>query len=340
MTPTHAAVAKTVPEPIADWQLMHAQAQTLVKSGFLPDHVNTPEKALAIMQRGRELGIPPMLALGSISIIKGKPVLAADLMAGLVYRAIDQRGDGLLDIIASTPGECVIRYRRWGQREAREYQYTWDDAVRAGADKSNPTYRAHPAAMLRARAISAVCRMAFADVVGGIYTPEEIATIPDVAEAPSELHIDAVSDAMGSPPPRFIHRDTGEIVEAELVETEPERLSDDQLARLNKVLDRLRTRYGFSDEGILTKLYNDLGVEAAYEAYTGEEAERVGKYLMEWVEQLKGKDAQTERANAAINKAKAAPYVSPLAQPVAPDDEWQAELAERSQKAVLGERAS
>jgi hypothetical protein len=333
MTPTHAAVAKTVPEPIADWQLMHAQAQTLVKSGFLPDHVNTPEKALAIMQRGRELGIPPMLALGSISIIKGKPVLSADLMAGLVYRAIDQRGDGLLRITVSTPGECVIRYRRWGWREAHDYVYTWDDAVRAGANKINPTYNTHPAAMLRARAISAVCRMAFADVVGGIYTPEELATIPEIDDAagvPTDVYVEVLSDTTASPPPRFLNTQTGEIVEAELVETEPERLSDDQLKRLNKVLDRLRTQYGFSDEGIMTRIYNDLGVEAAYEAYTGKEAERVGKYLVEWVEELKANNAQTERANAAINKAKAAPYVSPLAQPVAPDDEWQAELAGRA----------
>lgn len=156
-----------------EWDRMTAQAKMLVESGFLPPALNTAQKAVAVALTGQELGIPMMLALRTIHIIEGKPTLSADLMASLVLREIDRHGDGLLLVMPPTAQQCTVRYRRWGNRDTLEYTYTIKDAERANL-AGRATWKAHPAAMLRARAVSAVCRMAFPDVVAGLYTPDEL----------------------------------------------------------------------------------------------------------------------------------------------------------------------
>lgn len=155
------------------WDLMMQQASVLVRSGFLPDSIKTAEQAVAIVLTGEELGIPKMLALRSINIIKGKPTLSADLMASLIHRAIDAHGDGLFDVQPPTPQSCTVRFRRWGKKETKEFTFTIEDAQRAGLT-NNANYKLHPGAMLRARATSNAARMEFPDVINGLYTPDEI----------------------------------------------------------------------------------------------------------------------------------------------------------------------
>ena len=57
-------------------------AKQLVPTGFLPDHVKTAGQAVAIILAGRELGMPPMRALRSLTMVKGKIVEAADSQLG------------------------------------------------------------------------------------------------------------------------------------------------------------------------------------------------------------------------------------------------------------------
>ena len=45
--------------------------QRVIGTGFLPDSIRSPEQAFAIALKGRELGIPPMMAFAGLYIIKG-----------------------------------------------------------------------------------------------------------------------------------------------------------------------------------------------------------------------------------------------------------------------------
>src|SRR4051812_826560 len=67
-----------------DWNTFKEQAGFFIKSGLLPKSVQTIEAALTIMVTGYELGIGPMQALRLISVVQGKPVCAAELMAALI----------------------------------------------------------------------------------------------------------------------------------------------------------------------------------------------------------------------------------------------------------------
>jgi hypothetical protein len=152
------------------WRVMREQAAMLVKTHFLPKGVDTPEKAIAIMLKGRELGIPPMYALSNIAVINGKPTAGAELMLALIYR---DHGDDAVHIVESTAVRCIVAYKRRAWKEHETYSFTIEDADRADLlGKDN--WQRYPAAMLRARCISAVARLAFPDSIGGLYTPEEL----------------------------------------------------------------------------------------------------------------------------------------------------------------------
>ena len=152
------------------WQLLRDQAEIFIRSGLLPSHIRSPEQAVVIMLKGRELGLPPMYALSTIGVINGKPVVAAEVMASLVYR---HHGDAALRIVQSDERVCTVEYRRQGWAEPQSYTFDIEDAMRAGLLGSQ-VWQKYPAAMLRARCISAVARMAFPDVISGVYTPEEL----------------------------------------------------------------------------------------------------------------------------------------------------------------------
>jgi RecT family len=237
------AVVESMPDlsmSESDWDRTMVRAETYVQSGLLPTSIKTPQQAIVIIETGRELGLPPMLALRSIHVINGRPTLSADLMASLVQREIDRHKDGELRVLPPTAEECSVNYRRWGWGEGHSYTYTIQDAQRAGL-ATGDTWKKHPAAMLRARATAAVCRMAFPDVVAGLYAVEELEEwTPTIVETRAEApvsdvpRIDVVEARVRGIPvsdddqtidaeyAEYVDQDTGEITgQQALPDTEP-----------------------------------------------------------------------------------------------------------------------
>lgn len=153
----------------SDWGAMQEMAHTLVKSGFLPKSINTPEKAIAIIITGQELGLGPMQALRSIHIIEGKPTMGAELMMALALKRVP---GGYLKIVECTNEQCVVRAGR-SKGDTTDYTFTIADAKRAGLlGKSN--WKNYPRAMLRSRVISEAVKAVFPDAMIGAYTADEL----------------------------------------------------------------------------------------------------------------------------------------------------------------------
>lgn len=172
-------------------RVMMAAADRYVKSGLLPAEVNTPQKALVIMTAGRELGVPATYALRNIHVVKGKPVCSAELMLALVRRSY---GPGAMRVGKTSNTACTVQYREQGWDGISEYTFTIEDAKQAGVASGN-SWRNYPAAMLRARCISAVVRFAFPECIAGLYTPEEMGAEVVVTD---EGHVQVV-EATASP---------------------------------------------------------------------------------------------------------------------------------------------
>jgi hypothetical protein len=153
----------------SDWATLRSMAQVAIESGLLPPHVKSEQAALFIAMKGRELTIPTTYAWSNIAVISGKPVCSAELMLALIYR---DHGGQAIQFEETTDDVCRVTYQRAGVAERRLFAFTIAQAGKAGLTGGN--WQKYPAAMLRARCVSAVARMAFADSIAGMYTPEEL----------------------------------------------------------------------------------------------------------------------------------------------------------------------
>lgn len=171
IVPTGSVV--TIDAATQQWELIQRQCKAFLESGFLPTHIKSPAQAITIAWKGRELGIPPLQAFSSISVIGGKPCLSAELMLALMY----QRIPGIQVTFTTAPEAankmCELEIKR-PQGNAMRFRFTIEDAQRAGLIKPNSAWEKYPAALLRARCISAAARAVAPDAIMGCYTPEEM----------------------------------------------------------------------------------------------------------------------------------------------------------------------
>lgn len=150
------------------WNVMRQQADVLIKSGFLPTGINTPEKALAIMMKGKELGIPAMEALSSINVIQGKPSVSPQLMLALARRT------GLLENIdiKKDDKEAVVTITRKGMAPVTTRFGIKEATAQGLIGKDN--YRKQPSVMFQWRALAENLRLTFGDAISGLYTYDEM----------------------------------------------------------------------------------------------------------------------------------------------------------------------
>lgn len=154
-----------------EWKILKEQAEILVKTKFLPPSIQTPEQAIAIALKGRELGIPIMQSFSHINIINGRPSISAELMLALIYKNcprakinFDENGNTACTISASRPGD-----------KPTKFSFTIEDAKKAGLVRAGGPWEKYPAALLRARTITVMARALFPDAISGCsYTSEEL----------------------------------------------------------------------------------------------------------------------------------------------------------------------
>jgi hypothetical protein len=155
-------------------------ATTLAKSGIIPDALrNKPADILVVLMTGRELGIGPMQAMRGIAVINGKAVIGADLMVAQCLRHPDVCQ--WFRLVESTGTQAKYSTKRAGS-EPVEMVWTIEQAKTAGLAGKGP-WQSHPAAMLRARASSALARAVYPDLVGGMYDHDEGAEMAPRAPA-------------------------------------------------------------------------------------------------------------------------------------------------------------
>jgi hypothetical protein len=149
---------------------MQQQCSVMVKSGFLPEAIKTPEQALAIAMKGRELGIPMMHAFSHIVIIKGKPTMSAELMLAQIFRLIP---GAVVNFLELTNERCIMEAKRPGGKPSI-FKFDTDDAQKAELT-SKENWRKYPRAMRRSRCVSEMARSLFPDALMGVsHTPEEL----------------------------------------------------------------------------------------------------------------------------------------------------------------------
>ena len=157
----------------------------LIKSGTLPQGLNTPEKLMAVIATGREFGMPPMVAINNIHVIAGRTVLSAAIMGALIKKAgmeYEFTEDHLVDQesgrITTT---LVIEYAsklRAGVVKSVSHTVSWGQMTQAGYVQK-PNWKKMPKEMLRARCMSSAIRANFPEILMGFYFDLDIVDAMD-----------------------------------------------------------------------------------------------------------------------------------------------------------------
>lgn len=174
----------------------------LAPSTILPTaYRGNAANAFVAAETGAALGLEPLQALASIAVINGRATLSSDLMAAVIRRA-----GHTLRIVENSPESVTATLIR-ADDKTFEFTVTWDKekAVKAGLWGQRGPWSQYPTQMLRARAITEVARQGASEaLMGMIYSPEDFgATITDTGEViEAEIVNEAPAPAPAKPKAR------------------------------------------------------------------------------------------------------------------------------------------
>ena len=150
-------------------------AKIVAQSSLIPaEYRGKPADIVWAMDIGDALGVPYTQVMQSMVVARGKMTMSADLMGAVVRRAghklrLREDGDSVTaDLVRADDPDYT-------------FTVTWDKAKAqaAGLWGSRGPWQQYPRQMLRARAITEVCRQGASDALAGtVYTPEELESAP------------------------------------------------------------------------------------------------------------------------------------------------------------------
>ena len=168
-------------------------------SGIIPMTVTSDAAACGIILRARELGIPPMSAFTTIFPIEQwnpktnrKEIVSWGMKAEAMLACVRSRigKSNLKYELDGGDDQCTGRMSTDGGDTWNSITWTFAMAQKAGlvvmkSGKKHRGWEAHPAAMLRARVISALVRLCAPEAILGMRTPDEEEEIRDLGQPPA-----------------------------------------------------------------------------------------------------------------------------------------------------------
>lgn len=171
------AMALEPQTPAAAWKIAGAFFDSRLFGG-----INSREGVFSAIMMGRTLGVPAATILRNTYVVKGKLSLSAQFQIGLVLKS--GRAD-FFKCVESTSTKAAWRTHRKGDPDpqATVCEWTIDDAERAGLIRQNQdTWGKYAKQMLRWRAGLDLARMVYPDLIGGLYSPDELGAEPAAAD--------------------------------------------------------------------------------------------------------------------------------------------------------------
>jgi len=160
-------------------------AKAVMTSGLAPSAFKTPEAVLVAIQYDMELGLPPLSALNSVYVVRGRPSLWGDAVPGVCAKVIESYKDEEIGEKGKDSWGWKITVKRKDRADPIIRTYTVDDAKTAkiwqkrGSNGEDTPWITNPGRMLFMRARTYAFRDLCPDIMRGIYTVEEIRDIPE-----------------------------------------------------------------------------------------------------------------------------------------------------------------
>jgi hypothetical protein len=169
--------------------------QNLVGTDLVPDHLTSGEEILAVMMRARDLGVTPSWGMDNLYVVNGKPMLSARGMQALLLRS----GRVTIDVGEVSAQKAEVTLTRTDNGSTYTSVFTREDAQRAEL-LGKAVWQKYTPHMLFARAISQGAVRIAPDIIGGLYTPEELEVPVTYDEDAGEVVVDADAVELSSPP--------------------------------------------------------------------------------------------------------------------------------------------
>lgn len=153
-------------------------------------YVNLGEAGIfAILQKSKALNIDPFDGLnGGLYFVQGKVGMSTELMSALIRKS----GHSVIKDEKSDDTICVLHGKRADNGDTWTQSFSMGDARKAGIDRG--IFLKYPAIMLYNRAMSALARQLFSDVIKGCgYVKEELYEIAYEKEKPAETITEVVN---------------------------------------------------------------------------------------------------------------------------------------------------
>ncbi len=183
-------VKAIVPQSFED---MYRVARITYSSGMVPRGYKTVESVMVAMMHGAEVGLTPMMALQTIGVINGMPVIYGDGAVALIEAAgvLDDMDEHFEGKPYDDDYKAVCIVRRVGRKRVVTSEFSVLDAKEAGlwdnrktvrrqikgewreVDNDAPWFR-YKKRMLKMRARGFALRDAFADILKGLRLREEV----------------------------------------------------------------------------------------------------------------------------------------------------------------------
>lgn len=163
---------------------------TALFNSRLYQQLGSREAIFAVLMRGRALGLDATTALSAFHCVQGRLTMHADLIEALVLRSGKAE---YFEMVESTPKVARYATKRVGNKREQEMAFTIEDAAAAGLVVKDPNgqdgysgrnkegkaaadanWSKYRAVMLRHRCKTQLARAVYADVVMGLYMPEEM----------------------------------------------------------------------------------------------------------------------------------------------------------------------
>lgn len=164
-------------------------AESIAKSGLYG--CKSVDEAMIRIVTGMELGLSMLQSIRGVYVIsngnKNTPGLYADLMVGVCK----SRNDICEYFIVrhSDNEKATYATKRVGEPSETVMSFTMADAKLAGLLSKGGPWQQYPAAMLRARASSALSRAVYPDLLNGLYSTEELQDMGNAAPLPVRAEI-------------------------------------------------------------------------------------------------------------------------------------------------------
>ena len=190
-----------VPENIEQaWKI----ADLFSKANLIPDALRgKPYDVLIVVLAGAEYGIPPMVAIREVTVVRGRPMLSSLLKTSLVKRSPLCE---YFSLIESTDAIATFETKRRGDPKAVRMSFTYAQAEAAGltapSKSGEPSmYSKYRALMLRRRAASQLADEVYPDETRAVASVDEADTFEHEREIGSGQSAGVARATMAPPLP-------------------------------------------------------------------------------------------------------------------------------------------